>query len=66
MSKQENGFSRRQILAMALGASSPTLWRATPSILTQPPPARVFTPSIILGPFYPQIKPSSPAALRLN
>ncbi|MDQ3818027.1 MAG: protocatechuate 3,4-dioxygenase [Acidobacteriota bacterium] len=58
MSKQEKGLSRRQILGMAVGVSGLTLCGDTPSILAQAPTARVFTPSIILGPFYPQIKPS--------
>jgi hypothetical protein len=58
MSKQEKGFSRRQILEMAVGVSGLTLCGDTSSILAQAPANRVFTPSIILGPFYPQIKPS--------
>jgi len=58
MSKQEKGFSRRQILGMAVGASALTLCSDAPSMFAQTPAARVFTPSIILGPFYPQIKPS--------
>ena len=58
MSKQERGFSRRQILGMAAGVSGLTLCGDAPSMFAQAPAARVFTPSIILGPFYPQIKPS--------
>jgi protocatechuate 3,4-dioxygenase beta subunit len=58
MSKQENGFSRRQMLEMAIGISGLTLCGDTASIFAQAPATRVFTPSIILGPFYPQIKPS--------
>jgi protocatechuate 3,4-dioxygenase beta subunit len=58
MSKQENGFSRRQILEMAAGISALTLYGDATSIFAQAPTDRVFTPSIILGPFYPQIKSS--------
>lgn len=58
MSKQDEGFSRRQILEMAVGVSGLTLCGDAASILAQAPADRVFTPSIILGPFYPQIKPS--------
>ncbi len=58
MSKQDKGFSRRQILGMAAGISSLSLCGNTSSIFAQAPATRVFTPSIILGPFYPQIKPS--------
>ncbi|MFN2598631.1 MAG: protocatechuate 3,4-dioxygenase [Pyrinomonadaceae bacterium] len=41
---------------MAVGVSGLTLCGDAPSILAQAPTTRVFTPSIILGPFYPQIK----------
>ena len=58
MSKQERGFSRRQILGMAVGVSGLTLCGDAPSIIAQAPADRVSTPSVILGPFYPQIKPS--------
>lgn len=58
MSKQECGLSRRQILGMAVGVSGLALRGHTPPILAQATATRVFTPSIILGPFYPQIKPS--------
>jgi protocatechuate 3,4-dioxygenase beta subunit len=58
MSEQERGFSRRRILGMAVGAGGLTLCGGAPSSFAQAPAARVFTPSIILGPFYPQIKPS--------
>jgi len=58
MSKQDRGFSRRQILGMAVGATGLTLCGAAAPVLPQAPAERVFTPSIILGPFYPQIKPA--------
>lgn len=58
MSKQGKGFSRRQVLGMAVGVSGLTLCGDAPSIIAQAPPTRVFTPSIILGPFYPRMKPS--------
>lgn len=44
---------------MAVGVSGLTLCGDAASILAQAPATRVFTPSIILGPFYPQIKPSN-------
>ena len=59
MSKQETTVSRRQILGMAFGVSGLTLCGEAPAIFAQAPASRVFTPSIILGPFYPQIKPTS-------
>ncbi|MFN2532509.1 MAG: protocatechuate 3,4-dioxygenase [Pyrinomonadaceae bacterium] len=57
MSKQEKAFSRRQILGMAVGVSGLTLCGDAALTFGQATAARVFTPSIILGPFYPQIKP---------
>ena len=58
MGKQEGGFSRRQILGMAFGVSGLTLCGDAASMLAQAPTGRVFTPSVILGPFYPQVRPS--------
>jgi protocatechuate 3,4-dioxygenase beta subunit len=58
MAKQERVTSRRQILGMAVGISGLALCGDASSIVAQAPPNRVFTPSIILGPFYPQIRPS--------
>ncbi|MFN2577645.1 MAG: hypothetical protein ABR607_08145 [Pyrinomonadaceae bacterium] len=58
MSEQKNAFSRRQILEMAVGVSGLTFCGDTASILAQATASPVFTPSIILGPFYPQIRPS--------
>src|SRR6266567_617663 len=56
MSKEDKGFSRRAMLEMAVGASAVPLCGDAASILAQAPATPVFTPSIILGPFYPQIK----------
>jgi protocatechuate 3,4-dioxygenase beta subunit len=59
MRGREKGFSRREILEMAVGVSGLTLCgNAAPTFAQKPAATRVFTPSIILGPFYPQIKPS--------
>jgi protocatechuate 3,4-dioxygenase beta subunit len=56
MSKEDKGWSRREMLEMAVGASAFTLCLDATAILAQAPATPVFTPSIILGPFYPQIK----------
>ena len=56
MDKQRKGFSRREMLEMAIGAGGLTLCGDTASVFAELPAERVFTPSIILGPFYPQIK----------
>jgi len=53
MNKREKGLSRRQILGMAVGVSGFAL---SGSVFAQEV-KRLFTPSLILGPFYPQIKP---------
>lgn len=58
MSAQDKGFSRRQLLEMVIGISALTVCENTAPVLAQVPATRVFTPSIILGPFYPQIKPA--------
>jgi protocatechuate 3,4-dioxygenase beta subunit len=58
MSKQRKGFSRREMLEMAIGVGGLTLYSDTASVFARLPTEPVFTPSIILGPFYPQIKPS--------
>jgi protocatechuate 3,4-dioxygenase, beta subunit len=58
MSEADNGFSRRQLLRMAISLSGITLYTDATPAFAQVPAARVFTPSIILGPFYPQIKPA--------
>jgi len=57
MDKRPNGFSRREMLEMAIGAGGLALTETLLQLLRLPT-ERVFTPSIILGPFYPQIKPS--------
>src|SRR6185369_2609838 len=56
MNKQGKGFSRRELLEMAIGAGGLTLYGDTASAFAPLPTEPVFTPSIILGPFYPQIK----------
>lgn len=55
MKKQSNGYSRRQMLEMAIGMGSFALSGATGSIFAQE--KRLFTPPVSVGPFYPQIKP---------
>lgn len=57
MSKQQKGFSRRDILGLALGVGGLTLYGDAYQTIGQSAAGRVFTPSIILGPFYPQVKP---------
>jgi len=56
MNKRRKGFSRREMLEMAIGAGGLTLYGDTASAFALLPTETVFTPSIILGPFYPQIK----------
>ncbi len=56
MGKRVNSLSRREVLEMAVGVGGVTLCGDAASILAQAPSGRVFTPSIILGPFYPQIR----------
>ena len=46
------------MLEMAIGAGGLTLYPDTASVLARLPTEPVLTPSIILGPFYPQEKPS--------
>ena len=58
MTKQRKGFSRRELLEMAIGAGGLTFYGDTASVFAGLPTEPVFTPSIILGPFSPQIKPS--------
>src|ERR1041385_2962687 len=58
MNKQGKDFSRREMLEMAIGAGGLTLYGDTASVFARLPSEPVFTPSIILGPFYPQIKHS--------
>lgn len=58
MVRQVKGFSRRKMLGMTVGVGGLTLCKDAASIFAETPPARVFTPSIILGPFYPQVKPA--------
>src|ERR1044072_8611916 len=58
MHKQRKGFSRREMLGMAIGAGGLALRGDTASDFARLTTEPVFTPSIILSPFYPQIKPS--------
>jgi protocatechuate 3,4-dioxygenase beta subunit len=58
MSKQKSKLSRREILSMAAAVGGIAMCGDTSSVLAQNPPAAVFTPSVILGPFYPQVKPA--------
>ena len=51
MNKQRKGLSRREMLEMAIGAGGLALYGDTASALARLPTERVFTPSIILGPF---------------
>ena len=56
MNKERKGFSRREMLGMAIGAGGLTFYLDSASVFARLPTEAVFTPSIILGPFYPQIK----------
>src|SRR5687768_740510 len=56
MNKQKKIFSRRQMLEMAIGLGGFALSGTTGSVLAQEA-NRIFTPSLVLGPFYPQMKP---------
>ncbi len=56
MYKQQNGYSRRQMLEMAIGLGGLALSGATGSIFAQET-TRLFTPPVTVGPFYPQVKP---------
>ncbi|HJT18105.1 MAG TPA: protocatechuate 3,4-dioxygenase [Thermoanaerobaculia bacterium] len=57
MGQRETGFSRRDLLAIAAGVTGLTFSNNRASALPATPSGPVFTPSIILGPFYPQMKP---------
>ena len=56
MNKQSKGYSRRQMLEMAIGLGGFTLIGANNSIFAQEA-KRLFTPPVTVGPFYPQVKP---------
>jgi protocatechuate 3,4-dioxygenase beta subunit len=58
MSKQKNKLSRREILGMAAAVGGIAICGDSSSVLAQNAPTVVFTPSVILGPFYPQAKPT--------
>lgn len=54
MNRREKMFSRRQMLAMAVGFGGFAFCETTNLVFAQ---EIKHTPSLILGPFYPQIKP---------
>jgi len=56
MNKQEKGFSRRQMLEMAIGFGGFALTGGVGSIFAQEIKRRL-TPEQIMGPFYPLIRP---------
>ena len=56
MSKDEKGFSRRQLLEMAVALSGLTISGAASSLFAQDVKYRR-TPNEVLGPFYPVVKP---------
>jgi protocatechuate 3,4-dioxygenase beta subunit len=56
MHKQEKGFSRRQLLQMAIGVGGVALTGLANLAFAQEA-RRVFTPPLTLGPFYPMVKP---------
>lgn len=56
MNKQEKGFSRRQMLEMAIGFGGFALTGGVGSIFAQEI-KRQLTPEQIMGPFYPLIRP---------
>jgi protocatechuate 3,4-dioxygenase beta subunit len=58
MSKPKKKFSRREILAIAAAAGGLAVSGDNFSTAAQTTSGHVFTPSVILGPFYPQVKPT--------
>ena len=56
MNKRRKRFSRRELLEMTIAAGGLALYGDTASAFPRLPAERVFTPSIILGPFYPSNK----------
>jgi protocatechuate 3,4-dioxygenase beta subunit len=50
-------LSRREVLGMAAALGGAAICGDSFSGVAQTPPGAVFTPSVILGPFYPQVKP---------
>ena len=56
MNKQDKGFSRRQMLEMAIGLSGFALSGTSGSVFAQEA-KRLITRPLPLGPFYPQMKP---------
>jgi protocatechuate 3,4-dioxygenase beta subunit len=58
MSKPKKKFSRREILAIAAAAGGLAVSGDNCSTAAQTTSGPVFTPSVILGPFYPQVKPT--------
>lgn len=57
--KQSGELSRREVLGMVVGVGGLSLCGDATALLSNTAPGPVFTPSVILGPFYPQIKPSA-------
>jgi protocatechuate 3,4-dioxygenase beta subunit len=57
MSKRKGTLSRREVLGMAAALSGTVICGDSFSAAAQTPLAAVFTPSVILGPFYPQTQP---------
>ncbi len=56
MNEQEKGFSRRQMLEMAVGFGGLALTGGVGSVFAQEI-KRQLTPEQIMGPFYPLIRP---------
>lgn len=56
MNKQKRIFSRRQMLAMAIGAGGIGFSGTSGAVFAQEA-KRLFTPGLTVGPFYPQLKP---------
>ena len=56
MNKQKRIFSRRQMLGMMIGTSGFAFGGTGMSVFAQEA-KRLFTPTLSLGPFYPQLKP---------
>jgi protocatechuate 3,4-dioxygenase beta subunit len=58
MNKRHNKFSRREVLGMVAAVGGLAVCGDGSEAVAQTAQGPVFTPSVILGPFYPQVKPA--------